>query len=187
MTPPAGGVVGAALADAGAAVHGLAEVAVVVRVRHREPLEREAPGGPDVGVDRVRLDKDARVEQVAGVERVLDPREQGDGVRGVHVWQQLRAGPAVAVLAGERAAELADELGRVGEELAQHRRPAGPVERVVEPHVHAPVAEVAERRGRHAVGGDEVVEAREVGAEPLRRHGGVLPAGPGGLVRRRPA
>ena len=100
--------------------------------------------------------------------------------------QQLRAGPTVAVLAGQRSAESAYEPGRFGEELAHDLRAVGLVQRQVEPHVHAPVAEVTEGCGGHAVGADELVEGCEVLAEASGRHGRVLPSRPGRLARRGP-
>ncbi len=60
--------------------------------------------------------------------------------------EQLAAGASVAVLTGERATELSDELRRLGEELAQDGRAVRAVEWEVQPHVQAALTEVTERR-----------------------------------------
>ena len=64
---------------------------------------------------------------------------------GVHPRQQLRAGPAVAVLARHRAAVRRHQVGRVLDELPVAAAPAGVLELEVDAHVHAAVAEVAVR------------------------------------------
>ena len=65
----AGGQVGPALADAGAAVHRGREVAAVVAVGERQPVAAaRRRRDPDVLVQLRRPDEHARVEQVVGVE-----------------------------------------------------------------------------------------------------------------------
>ena len=100
------GVVGPALAHAGAAVHGVHEVAPVVELaRSVVAGERRACGHPHVGVEGGRA-RPARpgLSRSSGSKSALDRAEQliasGEYIRR----QQLGAGPAVAVLPGQRAA-----------------------------------------------------------------------------------
>ena len=104
-----------------------------------------------VGVQRRRVDEDAGVEQVLGVEQRLDRGEQRERLRVVHQREQLRARPAVAVLAGQRPAVAAQRERRGVQERRGSRCAARrSLEREVDPHVHAAVAEVAVG---HAVAG----------------------------------
>ena len=62
------------------------------------------------------------VEQVVRVADRLDRGEQPQRLRVVHQRQQLGAGPAVAVLAGQRAAVVAQLERARGEEVAEDLR-----------------------------------------------------------------
>ena len=124
-------------------------------------------------------DEDAGVEPAVRVPEVLDLGESRDRVRRVHPRQQLGRGPAVAVLAGQRAA-VARRRGRPrprGSAEAPARRAGQQVE--VDADVDAAVAEVPVRDAAQAVVGQQGAEVAQVGAEPGGRHGRVLPAGPG--------
>ena len=66
------------------------------------------------------------VEHVVGVEHRLDPLEEAERGGGVHERQQLAAGPAVAVLAGHRAAVARDQAGGVLDEGPVTRAGHGP-------------------------------------------------------------
>ena len=127
------------------------------------------PGGVDDAVG---------VHEPVGVERPLELRERGEDVRRVHTVQQLRPGLAVAVLAGERAAVLGDQVGGLLDEPPEvGDSPLG--EQVeVDADVDAAVAEVPVVDALPTVLLHERVEATQVRAEPVRRDGGVLPAGP---------
>ena len=61
----------------------------------------------------------------SGSQQRLDRGEQAQRLLVVHQRQQLRAGPAVAVLAGERAAVAAQRGRRGGEEVAEAAPPGG--------------------------------------------------------------
>jgi hypothetical protein len=160
-----------------APVHGRGEVAAVVGIGQGQPLrDGGGGGGTDVVVDEVGSDHDAGVEQVAGVEGVLDPAEQFDRRRAVHQRQQFAAGPAVAVLTGQRAPVLRHQPGRVQQEYPHHRLAVGLAEREVEPQVHAALAEVAVGRTGQAALGHQRVEVTQVAGERFGRHGRVLPA-----------
>ena len=74
----------------------------------------------------------------------------------------------------------------VQQERAEGRRAVGAVEREVDPDVQAAVAEVPVRQAGQPVLGQQRVELAQVGAEPLRRDGGVLPARVRGVAVRRP-
>ena len=136
-------------------------------------------GRAQVGVERRRVDQDAGVEQVVGVADRLDRAEERDRLLVVHQRQQLGAGPAVAVLAGERAAVARAAASapavRNSRKPGGRRRPGSNGE--VDPHVHAAVAEVAVGHAVEAVLAQQVVEVAQPGAEVLGRDGGVLPAG----------
>ena len=137
------------------------------------------PHRPQVGVQRRRVDQVAGVEQVARVADRLDRGEQPDRLRVVHQREQLGARPAVAVLTGERAAVVAQLERAGGEEVAEDLRRAdlARLEREVDPHVHAAVAEVAVGHAVEAVPLQQLVEVAQPGAQPVRRDRGVLPAG----------
>ncbi len=122
MKPSSGRGVRTALAHPDAAVHGSGEIAVVVA--EGEPLAAPQRGGErpaQVGVQRSRTHHDARVEHVGRVEEVLDRTEQRDHLRRVHRREQLAAGPAVAVLAGQRAAVRDDQRRGLLQEGAEAR------------------------------------------------------------------
>ena len=169
------GRVGQALADPGALVHLGREVPA-----NRQRVADEA-GGPQVGVDGGGVDEHPGVEQVVGVEGVLDPAEQRDRGRGVHRGEQRRSGAAVTVLARHRPAVRGRDRRRRLDEPAVGVRATRGRQREVDPGVHAAVAEVPVRQRVEPELGEERVEVAQVGAEPRRRHGGVLPAGVGGL------
>src|SRR5690606_9468460 len=175
-----GGGVGAALADADAPVHRGGEVAAVVREREAAGHHRERAGvrAAQVLRDTAGAHDHTRVEPVLGVEEALDLLHQTDRLGRVDVGQQLAACAAVAVLARERAAVAGDQRGGVVHEVPEHRAAARPVERQVDPHVDAAVAEVPVGQAGDAVAVEQRVEVAQVGTEPLGRHGGVLPAGP---------
>ena len=137
------------------------------------------PDRPQVGVERRRVDQVAGVEQVARVADRLDRREEPERLLVVHQRQQLGAGPAVAVLAGQRAAVVAQLERAGGEEVAEDLRRAdlARLEGEVDPHVHAAVAEVAVGHAVEVVLLEQLVEVAQPGAQPVRRDRGVLPAG----------
>ena len=118
------------------------------------------------------------VHPVVRVPDALELRERVDDLRRVHARQQLGAGHPVAVLARERPAVRDGQVRRVLHERAEvgDARLREQVE--VDPDVQAPVAEVAVVGAAAAVLAQQRVELPQVGAEPLGRHGGVLPARP---------
>ncbi len=168
-----------ALADAGAAVHRVAKPATVVRELQQRQHRLAGPHRPEVGVQRRRVDHVAGVEQVARVADRLDRGEQPDRLLVVHQREQLGARPAVAVLTGERAVVVAQLERAGGEEVAEDLRRAdlARLEREVDPHVHAAVAEMAVGHAVEAVPLQQLVEVAQPGAQPVRRDRGVLPAG----------
>ena len=128
-----------------------------------------------MGVERVGAHQNPRVEQILRVEERLHRAEQPDRLRRVEGAEQFPAGPAVAVLAGQRPAVPGDEGGRLPQETAQHRAAVGPVEREVQPQVQAAVTEVAVGHPVQVVFRQQGVEVAQVGTQPLRGHRGVLP------------
>ncbi len=132
---------------------------------------------PQVGVQGRRPDQDAGVEQVVGVEEPFDGREQGQRGRRVHPRQQLRTGPAVAVLARHRPTVGGGQVGGRLDEPPVGGRAARLADREVDPAVHAALAEVPVGQAVQPVPGEQRLEVPQVGAEPCRRDGGVLPPG----------
>ena len=122
------------------------------------------------------------LSRLSGSQIALTAAKSAQRLRVVHQRQQLGAGPAVAVLARQRAAVVAQLERARGEEVAEHlaRAPCrARLEREVDAHVHAAVAEVAVGHAVEAVLAQQLVEVAQPGAEPLGRDGGVLPAGVG--------
>ena len=172
---------GDALADAQAAAGGAGEAAAVVGERElRGVADRRQPDEHAQVVVQLRGPHHAvRVEPAVGVPDALELLERPDDRRRVHPGQQLGAGGAVAVLARQRPAVRDGEVRRVFQERPEVRDPGPRREVEVDPHVQAAVAEVPVVDAAAAVPGEHGVELPQVGAEPLRRHRGVLPARPG--------
>ncbi len=168
-----------ALADADAAPGRGGEAAAVVRVAQGQRQLFRGPGEAQVGVEGAGADEVAGVQQVVRVPDRLERFEQAQHLGRVHARQQLRAGLPVAVFARQRPAVGHHEIGGVGEE-APERRDAVVGEQVeVDAHVHAALAEVPVRDAAQPVRREERAERAQVGTEPFRRDGGVLPARPG--------
>ena len=141
---------------------------------------------PEVGVGGFGIDQHSRIEQVLGVEQVLDRAEQFQGLGGVHPWQQFRTGAPVAVLAGHRTAVGGHHLGGLQHEGAIPGPAVGGLEGEVDACVDTAVAEVSVGQRVQAVPGQEGLEVAQVVAQVLRGHGRVLPAPVGGFVQRHP-
>ena len=122
------------------------------------------------------------VEEVVGVEDVLDAREQVEHLGGVHEAQEFSAGASVAVLAGDGAAVGGADAGRGLEERARVGDAFRGLERHGEAHVHAAVAEVPVQEAVDVVLLHEGGEVAQVGTEVLGWNGRVLEAGPCLLV-----
>ena len=171
---------GDALAHAQAAAGGAGEAAAVVRERERGGV---AQGGkpdedPQVVVQPGRPHDAIRVEPAVGVPDPLELLEGPDDRWRIHAGEQFGPGRAVAVLAGQRPAVRDGEVGRVLQERSEVRDPGAGCEVEVDPDVQAAVAEVPVVDAAATVAGEHAVELAQVGAEPLRRHRGVLPARP---------
>ena len=79
--PSARRIVGDALADAGATMDGLTEIAVIMKKSQSEAIfDRTPTGAAQVVVDRTGFHQNARIEQVERIEDGLDLPEQVDGV-----------------------------------------------------------------------------------------------------------
>ncbi len=101
----------AALPHTDAAAGGLREVAGVMRVREDGEQFAGRMVQLEVRVDPLWTDDHAGIHQVVRVPDGLEPPEQRHHVVAVHPRQQLRAGVAVAVLAGVRAAVPDHQVG----------------------------------------------------------------------------
>ena len=176
------GVVGAALADSRAPVHGARQVPAVVPVGETQvALVGDGTHRPQIVVHGSGADDDARVEHVVGVEDVLDPRAQRQRLGRVHVRQQLAARPAVAVLAGHGAVVPGRQRRRLAQEPANNLLPSGrPKGKSMRTWMIRPRNAV--RDAVQPVLGQQRLELPQVRAEPLGRHRRVLPAGVGLLA-----
>src|SRR5205823_2713432 len=167
-----------ALADADAADSRMREVALVLRIGE---LHRGAPGlvvgaEPQVLIDLVRVDDLAPVHLQIRVPDALELAEAVHEVVPEHLRQELGARLPVAVLAGERTAQLEHEVARVLEPAAVLLDSLARHEVEVPACVHTALAVVAVQRALVLVLPRELLQAAQVLAEALRRDGGVLPA-----------
>ncbi len=80
------------------------------------------------------------------------------------------------MLPRHRAAVRRDQVGGVLDEATEAPPATGILELEVDAHVHAAVAEVAVGNAVEGAVLQQRVEVAQVGAQPLGRHGGVLPA-----------
>ena len=148
------------------------------------PVERRGGplGGGRVGgeaeergvVHRERADDLAGVQAARGVEGVLDRLEGAHEAGAEHALVELRARDAVAVLAGVRALEAADELeGLLGD--GAHRPASGRLAQVEDrAHVQAADRGVGVPGAAGAVAGEEIGDRLGVVGEVVERHGAVL-------------
>ena len=169
---------GQARAHADAAPGGGLQAAAVVGERELGARRRARPADVDaqVGVEPPGPDHRAGVHLVPRVPDALEVREGGDHLRRVHPRQQLRAGLPVAVLAGQRPAVRGDQIGSVLDEAPETGDPRRGDQVEVDPDVHAAVTEVPVVGAAPAVVVEQLLELAQVGAEPLGRDRGVLPA-----------
>ena len=119
------------------------------------------------------------IHPAVGVEDALELAECLDQLRAEYFWQQFGARAAVAVLAGQRAAELADQIGDTHHRGLELRDARGAEKVKVDPAMDASVAEMPVKGCRFQMmrveqGGEPAQEA----AEFFRRHGSVLGARP---------
>jgi len=168
----------ATLADSDTPVGGLAERVAVLGIgeeqrRHRPrcPLAAE----PEVPVERRRVDDLARVHPVLGVEQCLDVLEQRDHLLAEHPREELTAGLAVAVLAGQGAAVRRDQVSGSLQEPPVGRHTLGAVEVEGDPRVDTALPEVTVET-RTDVGGVaevrvEPAQVAQVVTEAVDRHG----------------
>ena len=181
MNPPARRGVGPALADADAAVHGRGEVAAVV-ARRRSRRRRRCGSARRAGAGRRRAAAGRTTtpgfSRSVGSKQALEPLEQRDRLGGVHERQQLASGPGRR-RARRTATRRARRRGRPASVRngAQHGRRTV-VQREVDAHVHAAVAEVPVGQAVDAVRRHERLEAR-AGSRPSRSGGTAASSQPG--------
>ncbi len=168
----------AALPDPDAAPRGLREVACVVRVGEDGGQVPAGAVRAQVPVDREGADDHAGVHPVVRIPEALEFPEQPHHLGPVHARQELRAGVPVAVFARVRAAMAHHQVRGLFDEPPEpaDARAAQQVE--VDADVDATLAEVPVRDAAQAVPLFQLAEVPQVRAEPLGRHGCVLPAGP---------
>ena len=114
---------------------------------------------------------------------MFDLAEQFQGLRGIHPWQQLRAGAPVAVLAGHRTAVGGHHLGGFQHESAIPGFAIGRLEGEIDARVDTAVTKVPVRQRMQAVPGQEGLEVAQVVAQVFRGYSRVLPASIGGFVQ----
>src|SRR5215212_1961337 len=152
---------------------------IQVRVYGEAPAARS---DAQLAVHRRGIHDHTGVHHAFRVEEPLDFREGAQDLGPVHLLEELGAGEAVAVLAGERASAVHDEIGDLPCDAPHPGRPRGigGVERW--PDVQTPDARVAVEAGPGSVLLDDLLEAPYELLEPLRRHGRVLHEGDGLLL-----
>src|SRR5205823_6573594 len=158
-----------ALADADAADSRVREIAVVLGIRE---LDLRPPGlvvgaEAEVLVDAVRPDDLARVHLPVGIPDRLELLEGAHEVVAEHLGEKLCTRLAVAVLAGQGAAELEHEVACVLEPAAELGDPRLRDEVEVPASVDAALTVVAVERALVPVLVGELGEAAEVLAQPL--------------------
>ncbi len=180
-----------ALSDAHAPIGGLGERPAVVREAEtqvaglvRGPVAAQA----QVLVQPVRRDDLPRVHPVQRVEDGLQPPERLGQLVPEHPRQQLAPALPVPVLAGQRPAELHDEIGRPLHEPPVRSHPVRGVQVEGDPGVHTALPEVPVQTGSGVAQVAELLEERaqppQVVAQLLGGDRRVLPALEGvGLAR----
>ena len=124
--------------------------------------------------DRRRVDDPAGVEEGLRVEGALHGAKRLVQRRAEHLLVECAAHQAVAVLARQRAAELQHQIGDVVGNRLELRHAGRGLEVDDRAHVQAADRGVRVDAGDGAVAGDQLLEARDVVAQPLGRHRGVL-------------
>ena len=184
----AAGLGAAALPHAGTAQRGAGEGTLVVAEREERVRLGRCVGRSEaqVLVQRPGVDDLPRVHPVVRVEDGLELTEGLYHVVAVHLRQQLAAGLAVAVLAGQRSAVGHHEVGRLLHEPPVLPHPVGGDQVERDAAVHAAVAEVAvDARGAVPEPVQQLGQVAQVRAQVLRADRGVLPTRPGVRTVRR--
>ncbi len=172
--PAAGAVVVAHL-------DGAAEPAPVGPVERRPRRFRDAVAGREAHqraiVHAIGPHDLARIQLRPGVEGVLDLLEGGDQALAEHLRMQIGARDAVAVLAGMRPLEAADEIAGGFRDLAHG--PDVPLLLHVEDRAHVQAADRGVRvpGAAGAVAGEELGDRQGVIGEVLERHRAILDEG----------
>ena len=170
----------AALAHAYAAQSGLGQAAVIgekLEIRFRFPrsiVRAEA----EVFVQLVRIDQLAGIHLPFRIPGRFEVAESLDEFGAEHFRQQLAAGLAVAVLAGNGAAVADHEIGRFLHKLAELGDAIFRLQIEIDAGMDTAVAEVAVERALVAVGGEHLAQIAKIAAEFFGRDGGVFPAFP---------
>ena len=108
------------LPDPDAPLHGRSEVALVgTESQLRTNLNRCRNRRTQRAFDRFRVDHDAGVENALRVPDRLESCEEVEDARLVHMRQESTARPSVAVLTGEAATVLFDQVGSIGHEAGE--------------------------------------------------------------------
>ena len=102
-------------------------------------------------VDAHSIEKLAGIHAVVGIPQRLELAKCLDKLGAEHLRQQRGARLAVAMFAGERAAEGEHDVGSAIDELAEGANALGAAEVEVDAHVHAALAVVAIERAAKAV------------------------------------
>ena len=129
-------------------------------------------------VDAHGIGELAGIHAVVGVPERLELAEGLDELGAEHFGQESGAGLAVAVFAGERAAEGTDDFGGAVDELAEVFHPIWSSEIEIDAGVHAALAVVAVERAAVAVFGHQRFDGAQIVAKLRGRNGGIVPAFP---------
>src|SRR5208283_1939413 len=129
-------------------------------------------------VDANGVSELAGIHAIVGIPERLEFAEGLDEFGAEHYRQESGAGLAVAVFAGERAAEGADNFSSALDELAEffYSFLSGEVE--TNTAVHATLAVMAVDRSAVAVFGHQLIDGAQIAAKLRGRDGSILPAFP---------
>ena len=148
---------------------------MVGEVEVRRRIGRAVAGAvAQIGRQRRRVHDLAGIEEAVGIERPLYLSERVVEHGAEHLLGERTAYQPVAVLAGQRAAELEHQIGDVVRDRFEPPDPFGGLEVDDRPHVQTADRRVRVDAGPRAMGGDDLQKAIDVVAQLFGRDRRVL-------------
>ena len=169
----------AAFADSDASQRRPRKAVIAAEIEMGLDLARRA-GGAQMRVQTVGGDDDAWIHPAIGIENALELGEGLDQFRPEYFRKQFRACAAVAMLAGQGAAEFADQVRDTYHRGLEPPHAFGAEKVEVDPAMDAPVAEMSvEGRSFQMMRVEQRGEPAQEAAKFRRRDGSILGARPG--------